>query len=150
MQSLTLSTMQRTLLLTAEEQKLFTGSPASLREGWTVKEEALRFADTPEKRALRLRNLHISNKALLKALKKARSMKGPDDLFALSSSVDFSAVPESEILELYYVMGPQTFSDILNVMLLRGLKTPEDMKIFVSNALVRHELLVAMNLPPQY
>lgn len=138
------------LYLTADEQKLFKKVPAALSKGWEVKDEKLTFVDSSEQYAIRMRNLHISYKPLADAMKKAKSIKNTADLFALSSSIDFSNVPEKEILEVYYLMGPQVFTDTLNVMLLKGLKTPADIQVFVSNAIIRHELLVSLNLPPKY
>ncbi len=138
------------IYLTAQEKKLFQSAPASLRGEVDVKDEDLRHADSPEQYAVRLRNVHLSHKPLIDAMQKAKSIKSTGDLFALSSSVDFSEVPQKDMLEVYYLMGPQVFTDTLNVMLLKGLKTPDDLAVFISNALIRHELLVSMNLPPKY
>lgn len=139
-----------TIYLTTNEQTLFRNVPAHLAKEIDAKVETLSFGDSQEKYDVRLRNLHLTSKPLFEAMKKAKSIKSMADLSALSSSVDFSQVPEKDILEVYYVMGPQVFTDTLNLMLLKGLKTPEDMQVFVSNALIRHELLVSMNLPPKY
>ena len=79
-----------------------------------------------------------------------QTIQDPKALMALTQSVDFSTLPEKDLLEVYYVMGPVTFTDIMRFMLAKRLGTADDIKTFVSHALIRHELLVAVNLPPKY
>jgi hypothetical protein len=138
------------LFLTADEKKLFAKTPAALVEGWEVKDEKLKFKDSPEKYAIRLRNLHIENEVLQQAMVTANSMQKTVDILSLSQTIKAENVSQSDLLEVYYVMGPRAFTDLLALMLKHGLKTGEDVKIFVANALIRHELLVSMNLPPRY
>ena len=77
---------------------------------------------------------------------------GKDTKGALSimQSPGFNNIDEADAMELYYVMGPGSFSTIMVMMLQMGLKNEDDIKTFISNAIIRHELLVALNLPPKY
>ncbi len=136
--------------LTKEEQKKFAPYQAMLPKGWDVQQETLTFDDSREKHAARIRNLHITYKPLLEAMRKAQAIGKTDDLIALSATIDLSKVPESELLELYFAMGPKAFTDVLAMMLAQGLKDEKDMLVFVSDAIIRHKLLESMNLPPRY
>lgn len=136
-----------TLFLTAAEKKLFDALPKEVKGEWTVEEERMTFEDSPEKRQVRLRNMQLKHPKLASLRNRAKSLKSSDEFQKLSEEIDFNAVSEDDLMELYFAMGPNILSEIIG-MTLSNVKTSDGFLGVVALTAIRHSLLVALSSSP--
>ncbi len=132
-----------TLYLTKEEQKMFGALPQNVRSAWSVETETLTFADSAEKRAIRMRNLSVKHPAL-KKLKETAGNAGEKEALAQAQSIDLSGLSQDDVMELAFAWGPQMFTDMIAAAL-PSVATAEDVDAVANFLIIRHGLLQAMN-----
>lgn len=129
--------------LTAGEQKIFSKLPEMVRKGFEVREETLRFQDSDDKRAVRMRNLKLKSPILLAFQKKSANLKTVDDLKKAAETLDMSAIPQEDMIELYFAMGPGVVS-VMIAAALEDAKTAESVGVIAGLAFIRHGLFLSM------
>jgi hypothetical protein len=137
--------MASPLYLTADEKKLFEALPKELTKEWTVEEERLRFEDSPEKLALRMKNVELHDPKLVALKEKAASAQTQADWEALPKDVNFADANEEDLMELYFAMGPSMLSIFIEESF-KHANAQGVMLNIVALSAVRHILLQSLNL----
>ncbi len=137
--------MSTTLYLTADEKKAFDKLPESVRKGVKVEVEKLTFEDSDEKRAVRFRNMKLTDERLLKLQRETKVMQSPDAIKKAMESLDITTLPKKDLIELYFVLGPTALSHFVAVALEGLIKGDTDLGGLESFSAIRHGLLQAMN-----
>jgi hypothetical protein len=131
-----------TLHLTAQEHALFSALPSSLREGWEVITETVRFADSPEKRNMRLAYMRLRDPKLHSFCQKAKMMDATQ-VASLMATVDLKGVPDEDLLELFFALGPDALTEAIGGML-KGLETPDQLHDLSALSFLRHSILASL------
>jgi hypothetical protein len=132
-----------TLHLTTDEKARFDSLSESLREGWSVAEEALTFADTQHRRRLRFEMLRVDDPRLVHFLEKAQQVNTPEEFDALIKATDFTETSDGDFSELVFAIGPDGVTTLLGAAF-DTVKTDEDVAYAAELSQVRHGLLESL------
>ncbi len=122
------------LHLTLAEQSLFKKLPASLQEGWEVKEETSQAYETDEQLQMRFQMASFKKDAAVQNL--ATKLQAGKQIEKLS----LDAVPAHFLQELYFTIGARGVTTFMAV-LLQNLGTDEDVQALAGLSQIRHEIL---------
>lgn len=123
-----------TLTLTANEKRLLSKLPESLREGWEVKDETLTSYESDED--LRIRTSiatfddHPAVKKLLQAVEKGEAI----------DRLSLDAIPQSVFEELMFTIGARGIDGFIRALLSQS-KSDEDLQGVAGLCTIRHALL---------
>lgn len=134
---------QPALYLTKEEREMFDKLPAAMKAGWTVETETLKFVDSDEKRAIRVRNLKFQNPAMQKLQSQIQKAASEKEALELAQSIDFPSLSQDDVLELAFAWGPEVFTDMIAAAMPLVSKDG-DFASVANLAMLRHGLLLAM------
>lgn len=126
-----------TLYLLEGEQKLFQALPAALQEGWQATPAVLAYEDSYERMQIRCAQMTLVDESLAKIRTLAQEGCTPAALVQAIENMDLSNLPEADMRELLYGLGP----DILGLIVqteLRKAQTDEDLKQAASYSTIRH------------
>lgn len=132
------------VFLTAHEQSAFLQLPAAIRPMATVEPEVLSYQDNDKRREIRVRNMQLRHPTLLQLKERLTSASALKEVTALLATMDFSVLPEDDLAELYFAMGPNVVSQLLT-NLLPNVRSKEDLEALVSLSLIRHSLLLSLS-----
>lgn len=133
------------LILTTAEKKIFAALPQELRRDFAIEAEELTFKDSDEKRAIRMRNMKVSNPALKKLQEQGKKKQFTEaELKKSAETIDLSGLGEKDVMELAFAWGPEVFTLMIGVAL-KGAKTADDMSAALGLTRLRHGLLLAFN-----
>lgn len=126
--------MEKTLFLTAEEERTFRGIPAALREGWQVTEETLKSYESLRQIAMRYSMADFSRYPAIGKAVETIANGNPPKTFSLDGI-------EADVLrELLFTIGARGVGALMET-LLRELKTDEDVSALATLGIARHKLL---------
>jgi hypothetical protein len=131
------------LWLTAHEQTLFKALPSSLREGWEVRDETLTFKDSGEQRAARMSLMRLHDPKLIGFREEAQKLSS-EELTALIKKTDLRGVSDDDIGELFFALGPDLLTRILDSML-QSATSDSDLDDIAAMITVRHSLLASFH-----
>jgi len=132
--------MQNTLHLSQKEQELFNGLSEDFKEGWTIQPEALSYADTESKRAIRLSLLHLHTPGLLDLQESVRKSKNKEEFQKALEETDLSVITEGDLYELFFALGPEPMFPLVEYLFSK-VETDEDMMVISAMTNLRHGLL---------
>jgi hypothetical protein len=133
-----------TLYLTAAEQKVFQALPDGIRTGHTVETETLTFKDSAEQQKVRLRNMKFTDARLTSLESQAQNCKNPEEVAAIIKKIDFNTLPQDDMLELMFAMGPDVFTYLM-AGAMKAAKTADDVVDLASMSTMRHGLLLSLS-----
>jgi len=126
--------MAQSLMLTADELKIFTALPEALRNGWKSASETLTTFETPAMLEMRAEISTFKNDKLKEMA--ALLQKGSVDLKALQA-MDLT---DDEIGEFFFTIGAQGTGLLVGVLLAEA-KTDDDLQAVAHLTEMRHKLL---------
>ena len=135
------------VFLTISEQSVFSTLPAAVHTMATIESEMLSYEDSEKKREIRARNMQLRHPSLLKLRERLTSTLTPKEVAAILATMDLSVLPEDDLAELYFAMGPTVISDLIG-NLLKNVRTLEDFEALTSLTLIRHSLLLSLSSAP--
>lgn len=116
---------------------MFDALPDELREGWETARETIVYEDTPQRRRIRMQHARITDPRL----QKMRSQISDDTTeAALQKSLenaDFRDIPEADVREILYALGPDMLSSMIQV-LLKAASTDKDIEEATAYSVARH------------
>ncbi|MDD5470110.1 MAG: hypothetical protein PHO92_04930 [Candidatus Peribacteraceae bacterium] len=130
-----------TLILTADERKIFDTLPATLKEGWSVETEKESFQDSEEKLSMRLALLRLHDPKLLDLQKRAVGLSG-EQLAALIAQTDLKGVADDDLAELTFAVGPSILGTLIGG-LLQKVKTDAALEDIAALTTIRHSILAS-------
>lgn len=122
------------LALTAEEKKLFEKLPASLREGWEIKEETLTSYESDEDLRMRASIAAFDEHPAVQKLLK--DVQGGEAI----NRISLDAIPQNVFEELMFTMGARGMDRFIRA-LLSQCKKDEDLQGVAGLSALRHALL---------
>lgn len=125
-----------TLILTADERKIFDTLPATLKEGWMVEEETGNAYETHEELSMRQRMASFEDFPQLQAL--AQQVTGNRPL----AEISLQEVPPEILPEFCFTIGARGLSALI-ALALRQAKDDEDIEGLAGFTSLRHEMLIA-------
>ena len=131
------------LYLTPKEREEFEQLPETLREGWRVIEETLTFADTVERREMRLHLLRMHDPKLLALREKALALPTTDAVVTLILESNLSGVSDADLAELFFALGPAPLSFLIPQFLTKA-HSDEDLEHVAIFSGIRHSLLASL------
>lgn len=135
---------KRLLHLTAQERAIFDSLPEKLREGWEMEEEKFTYHDTPERMRMRIELMRVHDPKLLEFQKKASQVRSREEFLILAKSTDLSGVSHADLAELFFVLGPEPVSLIVQ-RLLQEAKADVHLELLVALTAIRHAQLSSMH-----
>ncbi len=136
-----------TVYLTTEEKERWEKLPSNFIENITVENETMQFADSPEKITIRMRNLKVEHPSLVALREHAKDVQTADDFKNALESIDLEALPENDLMELYFAMGPELIGSIIKESI-GDIASSDDAESFASLTFVRHGLLLSLSDSP--
>ncbi len=133
-----------TVYLTSEEKAMFDQLPDNVRSGCSVETETMTFKDSEEKRAIRMRNMKVTDQRLIKLQRETQVMKSPEALKKAIETFDLTTLPRQDLVELYFAMGPEALSLLIENALEVLRQGEEDASGLSAFTRIRHGLLEAM------
>jgi hypothetical protein len=130
----------KTLMLTAEEEKLFSKFSQELRSGWEVVREEKTYEDSEDRREIRFQLLRLHDPSLRSFCEKAGQMKTPEDFAALAKSIDLQKVSNEELAQMFFALGPTVITAMAQAVLGVAV-THDDIEIAAALFVLRHEIL---------
>lgn len=135
--------MNTLYFLRVSEQAAFDRLPADLRDGWKiVTSKGQGTADTRQRQLSRARLIRLHDPVLRTFQEKAKTCKNEQELSALFSHIDLSAVHSDDLLELVFALGPDALSAII-LELLRTATIDKDLLGIASLSFLREELFAS-------
>ena len=128
-----------TLYLTDEEKAVFNGLSNELKEGWTVENANIEYDETTQKQRIRFDVMNIQDPALQKFQEKIKEAKTKEEIEALASELDFSALNNVDLTEIFYALGPISIG-ILIEQLIGEVESDEDIQGILGMSVLRHLL----------
>lgn len=128
------------LHLTAAERKVFELLPETVREGWQVEAEELKYADTRQKQMMRLSLVRLHDPSLLALREKALQTESVDEVVALIGTMDLTLVDGDDLAELSFALGPTMMSNLI-AALLGKVTSDEEMEGVTALTVIRHAIL---------
>lgn len=135
-------TAMTVLYLYNNERPLFDALADTLKEGWTVEEEAYHYNDSEEKLVMRLEMLRLHDPSLLALQQKVQQSASLEDVAALIQNQSLEGVQDSDIASLCFALGPDVLSRIIVNMLLTA-QTDKELETITALTTVRHEIVAA-------
>lgn len=135
-----------TLYLTKDEQKLFAKLPTELTKELSVEQETMTYEDTPQRRAIRLKQLSVTDSSLKKFLETAAFAGSDQEFSAMITSLDLTKISGDDIAEIMFAIGP----DGTGIMILQALEhanSRDAVELACALSLLRHEMLDALLAP---
>lgn len=129
-----------TLHLTPDEQEIFSALPGDIRADVVVVPEKITFIDTDEQRAVRMRTLVIKNPALQELKPKLAAANAGWQLVEYAREFDFASLSKEELIDLYYTMGPDPMTAMIE-HLLREVQCAQDIEDIAPLTFIRHGVL---------
>lgn len=123
-----------TLMLTAEEKKLFSKLPEGLQEGWEIKEETLTSYESNEDLKIRASIAGFDDHPAVQKLLKTVQEGGAIDRIPLD------AIPQNVFEELMFTIGARGMDRFIRA-LLSQCKKDEDLQGVAGLSALRHALL---------
>ena len=134
--------MSHPLFLTTSEQQVFDALSAPMQEGWELQRESQHATrDTPEHQWVRLSLLRLHDPLLKDLQRKALSVTSSQEMAELMCRLDFSRIPEDDLLELVFALGAGALSEII-AELLKKASRDDDLLGVASLTFLRHELFL--------
>lgn len=131
------SAMAHPLHLTADEKKLFDKLPASLKEGWEVKEERGEYEDSEMKRMLRMTFVRLKDPALKQLQEKLKNVKDQNEVLRIARTADFSGASQEDLEELFFAMGSDNMGMVIRLQLADA-RSDDDLDAVSMLSNVRH------------
>ena len=131
------------LHLTTAEQVLWARVPQNLQSDWTVETEAGTWRDSPDRRRIRIQLVKLQDPKLLAFMEKAKITPSADALALLLSETDLKGVMDSDISELFFVLGPAAVGKLIELMLTTA-KTKADLEGIAALTTIRRSLYVSL------
>lgn len=129
------------------EKPWFDGLTKEMRDEWVVEEENLTYADSEEKRQIRMQFLRLRDPAFAALHTKMNAAKSLEECADLLTTFDFSSVNAQDMSEFVYAMGPDVFT-VLIATLFHEVKSHKDMEQIASLCALRHLLFQSMSVRP--
>ena len=126
-----------TLYLTPTEQALFKALPADLVNGWSVDPTEVQYKDSYERLQVRCSQMIVASPALKEI---QRSALGQTSLVALAQQLEklnVDSLPEADMRELIYGLGPDVLSLIIHATLTKA-SNDNDLTEAAAYSTVRH------------
>ncbi len=133
-----------TLFLTAKEQAALTSIPAVLVAKTVMQTETLAYADTPQRRSIRVRNMQLAHPAF-RELKEKFSGGTLAECMKFVAEIPFESVSEDDLTELYFAMGPDVLTSLIAGML-PHVHSDDDVEALMSLSFIRHSLLSSLSV----
>jgi hypothetical protein len=127
------------LHLTTAEQVLWARVPQNFQSDWTVETEAGTWRDSPDRRRIRIQLVKLQDPKLLAFMEKAKITPSADALALLLSETDLKGVMDSDISELFFVLGPAAVGKLIELMLTTS-KTKADLEGIAALTTIRRSL----------
>jgi hypothetical protein len=131
------------LHLTTAEQVLWARVPQNFQSDWTVETEAGTWRDSPDRRRIRIQLVKLQDPKLLAFMEKAKITPSADALALLLSETDLKGVMDSDISELFFVLGPAAVGKLIELMLTTA-KTKVDLEGIAALTTIRRSLYSAL------
>jgi hypothetical protein len=128
------------LRLRENERSLFENLPDSLRDGWLTEEEARWYEDSPHALQTRLSLLRSHVPSITSLKKNLQSASTEMEIITALRSFDIHAFSHDELLDVFFILGPNTVSEWIFESLLH-VKTDDDLLNIAALSEVRHTLL---------
>lgn len=132
-----------TLYLFADEKQLFDKLPNELKEGWQVEEETLSFEDSDVHRKMRMRFFRIHDPKLETFCDQAKKADSVEELANLVQETDLSAVNDADLMELFFVLGPEPLTLVIQ-NLLNEISADSDLEDLAALTVIRNSLLTSL------
>lgn len=132
-----------TLFLTGEEKKLFESLSNNVKEGWEVEIETNEYEDTPEKFELRLDTYMPYDPVLRVLADELSNAKDSANALEIAMNTDFSNISEDALIDLFYTLGSDSISAMIQKMLENASKD-ENIHEVAAFSVIRHSLLSAL------
>ena len=129
-----------TLYLTPNEQQLFKALSADLREGWTIEAETHGYADSPERRDLRLALVRIHDPKLVAFRDQVQRAQTIEEVAQLVHLEDLKDVDSDDMASLFFALGPDFLSHLIST-LLKSAASDTDIEGVTALTVIRHEIL---------
>jgi|GEM_PF-649905 hypothetical protein len=131
------------IYLTAGEQKLFDALPKTLSKGWQVEEEDQVYEDTKEKFMVRISLMNLRDPKLLALQERVKKTRSHEEIIPLVDQLSLADISESDLLELFFAMGPKILS--VNIAdLLKRASGPADMNAIAALTFIRRSILTSL------
>ena len=131
-----------TLHLTTDERRAFDTLPAALREGWEDEEETGAFEDTPLRKRLRFELLRLQHPKLTALQRDAKTLD-PEALGAKLLETDLSDVPDADVAELFFAVGPAALTTLIAALVPQA-ETDDDLLRLAAATAIRRQLIVSL------
>jgi len=128
-----------TLYLTDEEKAVFNGLSNELKEGWTVENANIEYDETTQKQRIRFDVMNNQDPALQKFQEKIKEAKTKEEIETLASELDFSALNDVDLTEIFYALGPISIG-ILIERIIGEVESDEDIQGILGMSVLRHLL----------
>ena len=126
-----------TVYLLPNEQELFAALPNSLQEGWLIEQASIGYEDSYDRMQVRCAQMTLVHPSLLQIKEKLSTGAKLSDIMAYIEDVDLRRVPEADMRELLYGLGPDLLSLIIQHQL-QGATNDEDLKNVAAYSSIRH------------
>jgi hypothetical protein len=136
--------MATALYLTSDEQKMFEALPEKLREGWEMKSESGGFQDSEQRRGIRAGLMRLKSEDM-QSVKHALLVAQTEDAFLRAvDAIDFQSIPEGDLAELLFAVGPSGLTHVIDQMLTQA-SSDDDIFLIASLSVARHELMTSFS-----
>ena len=102
--------------------------------------------DSPERRRMRLYLLRLHDPHLQAFVEEAKKRDTPEALIQLIYNTNLAGVDDSDLAELFFVLGPNALSALIQKMLLEC-KTDSDLQDIAALTEIRHSLFASLSSP---
>jgi|GEM_PF-3340907 len=130
--------MEPLLLLTGDEQKMFSALSAKIRDGWTVQNVTV-TQEEDEDLAVRLRMADFDTIPLRSFAQQLQTAKTSQDYMKAAAVFDFRTLDPEQMAELFFVLGVKTLTGFIGYLLLSA-QTDEDIQGVSSLSQIRQML----------
>lgn len=124
------------LLLTSPEKALFDALPAPLREGWVCELIADIPPDDPVQRVMRMHLMRLHSPSLLHFRESIAQNVDTESLAQRVIAADLSDVTHEDLIELFFAMGPEVLSHVIEGFLAQ-VSTDEDLETIAGMTALR-------------
>lgn len=128
-----------TAYLTTAEQAAWNALSADVRADIAVETETRDFQDSAELVNIRLSLVRFSSPDLAAAFK-SDGYQAAEKILMNMGSADMQAMPETDLAELFYVIGPRGMHTLIGMMLAQ-VEDADDAKFVAFLSMARAELL---------
>jgi hypothetical protein len=128
-----------TLYLTPAERAVFQVLSPNVRDSWQVADAKIGYEESERRRRARFTNMNVQDPRLKDIRKRAEKGESKEQLTSVLGKADFSDLNESDMVELFYALGPEIISALI-LVLLSETKEDADLEQVSAYSSMRHLL----------